>query len=243
MDGLAQLPGFFGKLPSHGDFVARRLPPSVRLCFDHWLQGALVQSRVELGEAWLPTWLSSPLWRFVAGAGVCGEQGWAGVMMPSHDRVGRCFPLLLMAGSDGSPSLHDCLSLHDAWFERLEDLALSTLEGGFALEAFDAALMALDGTRPGGAGAASPLRPAPTPAGAWGGATVTPLPADALGSLLYATLDGHSAWWTDGSPAVTPCLAVCGGMPAPAAFAALLDGRWAGRGWELLERPRSACST
>jgi type VI secretion system protein ImpM len=28
---------------------------------------------------------------------VCGPQAWAGVMMPSHDRLGRIFPLLLAA--------------------------------------------------------------------------------------------------------------------------------------------------
>ena len=218
MDGV---PGFYGKLPSHGDFVGRRLPPSVRHCFDAWLQGALVCSKAALGPAWLPTWGSSPLWRFVVGAGVCGEQAWAGVMMPSADRVGRPFPLLLAAAIDGTPALGDCLTLHDGWFARLEALALGALEADFSLEGFDAALRVSGAT----AGCIAPAG-AETPRAA--SATVVPL-ADA--ALADAGCAGGSAWWTHGSPAVAPCLVLCEGLPAPASFVALLDGRWRERGW------------
>lgn len=222
-----QAPGFFGKLPSHGDFVSRRLPPAVRDCFDEWLQSALLQSRQDLGEAWLPTWLSSPLWRFVVGPGVCGEQAWAGVMMPSHDRVGRCFPLLLTAPVDGTPLLRACLTLHGGWFERLEDLALSTLEEGFTLEAFDAALSVL-GTLPPGSGRATflcSLQEVPSLR-----AVALPL-EEASPARIDPLLASESAWWTDGSQRVAPYLALCCGLPAPASFTALLDGRWAERGW------------
>jgi type VI secretion system protein ImpM len=224
MGEARQAPGFFGKLPSHGDFLARRLPPAARLCFDHWLQQGLVQSRIALGEAWLPAWLGSPLWRFVISAGVCGDQGWAGVMMPSHDRVGRCFPLLVIAGIDGTASLHDCLATHERWFVDLEDLALSTLEEGFSLEAFDAALMAQEGAPAARAGA--------VPAGEMRGATVEAWHPGELPALAREAVgEGRSAWWTEGSQQVAPCLAVCRGLPAPAGFAALMDGRWAERGW------------
>ncbi|MFC5548775.1 type VI secretion system-associated protein TagF [Massilia aerilata] len=207
------LVGFFGKLPSHGDFVGRRLPPAVKDCFDRWLQAGLVRSKEDLGDEWLPVWLSSPIWRFVVAAGVCGEQAWAGVMMPSHDRVGRCFPLLLMAGIDGTPSMRACLTVHDGWFARLEALALSTLEEGFALDSFDAALLALMPF-------ATALRPADGDA--------VPAPAD-------ADLAGRSAWWTIGSPLVTACLAMCGGLPPAAAFISLLDGRWTDRNCASVE--------
>lgn len=216
-------PGFFGKLPSHGDFVTRRLPPAVRLCFDDWLQRGLVQSRIDLGEAWLPAWLSSPLWRFVVAAGVCGEHAWAGVMMPSHDRVGRCFPLLLAAAFDATPSLPGCLAPHDGWFARLEAMALSTLEEGFSLERFDLALAALDGA----ALAASASDARRVPDAAMATARVAALRAGEVGELAQ----GCSAWWTEGSHQVAPCLAICGGLPAPTRFAALLDGHWAQRGW------------
>ena len=225
MGEAGQAPGWFGKLPSHGDFLVRRLPPEVRLCFDNWLQAGLVESRIALGDAWLPTWLSSPLWRFVVSAGVCGEQAWAGVMMPSHDRVGRTFPLLLMAASEGTPSLPGCMTVHAGWFARLEALALSTLEEGFSLERFDAALAAL-GAAP-RAGSSSAAAPAPLA----GRAAVVLLDDAVLPALAERVMTGHSAWWTDGSPRVGPCLALCRHLPAPAAFAALLDGQWEQHGW------------
>ena len=222
------LVGFFGKLPSHGDFVGRRLPPEVKDCFDRWLQAGLVRSKEDLGDEWLPVWLSSPIWRFVVAEGVCGEQAWAGVMMPSHDRVGRCFPFLLMAGIAGTPSLRACLTLHQGWFERLEDLALSSLDEEFTLAGLD---LGLAGLEQGPRGAAPDVRGQDEPEER---TAVAVLENGDLPALADTALAGASAWWTEGSAQVQPCLAVCGGMPAAAEFAALLDGGWAPRNCRLL---------
>jgi len=228
MECFGQAPGFFGKLPSHGDFVSRRLPLQVRQCLDDWLQRALMHSKAELGPAWLATWGSSPLWRFVIGAGVCGEQAWAGVMMPSADRVGRCFPLLLAASPGETPALAHCPRLFDDWLARLEALALSALEDGFSLEVFDADLIA--------AGAApSAGVPARLTLDRW-----QPTPPEGFVMVLQGSpapecsLEGQSAWWTQGSPLISPCMATCAGLPGPASFTALLDGRWVERGWSML---------
>jgi len=220
---FATVPGFFGKLRSHGDFVARRLPPAMQSAFDGWLQAGLVRSRAELGAAWTPTWLSSPLWRFALAPGLCGAQAWCGVMMPSVDRVGRCFPLVLAAGLERTPLLADCLTFYAAWFARLEDLALSSLDEGFSISAFDAALQAVEGA-PGPAQGVARVGPA--------GPRVAPLCDGAVPPLAAAGTAGCSAWWTDGSAQVAPSLAVCPGLPPAAGFAALLDGRWQEHGWQ-----------
>lgn len=213
--------GFFGKVTSHGDFVARRLAPSFVQPWDAWLQGGLQASRQALGERWLPTWLSSPIWRFALAPGVCGGDGAAGLVMPSVDRVGRHFPLTLAAAVAGLRPF-DCLDGYDAWFGALEELALSSLREDFSLDAFDAALGALAGQPAGGA-----ARAAAGTVIAAGGA-----PAQLAKAVAGAALAGHSLWWTDGSPQVAPCLLVCDGLPAPAAFAALLDGHWQAHGWD-----------
>lgn len=44
-------------------------------------------------------------------------------------------------------------------------------------------------------------------------------------------LQGHSLWWSEGSPSVAPSMLVCRGMPQAESFAAMLDGRWRERGW------------
>ncbi len=212
--------GFFGKVTSHGDFVARRLAPSFVQPWDAWLQGGLQASRQALGERWLATWLSSPIWRFALAPGVCGDDGVAGLVMPSVDRVGRHFPLTLAATVAGLRPF-DCLGGYDAWFGGLEELALSSLRDDFSLDVFDAALGALAGQPPG--------RGAPT---AVGTVIAAGLPEQLAKAVANAALAGHSLWWTDGSPQVAPCLLVCRGLPAPAACAALLDGRWQAHGWD-----------
>lgn len=123
--------GFFGKVISHGDFVSRRLPLEFLNPWDTWLQAGLQCSRERLGEQWLEVYLCSPIWCFALAAGVCGEQAWAGVMIPSVDRVGRYFPLSVVAAIEGMPSLDT------AWYGAVERLALSALGEGFSLEAFD----------------------------------------------------------------------------------------------------------
>lgn len=133
--------GFFGKVPSHGDFVARRLPAAFIEPWDAWLQAGMAHSRAQLGDAWLPTYLNSPIWRFALGAGVCGPQAWTGVMMPSVDRVGRYFPFTIACEVDGTGTPAP------AWYAALEDLALSALETGFSLQDCDAAMLRLACTR------------------------------------------------------------------------------------------------
>ena len=202
-------PGFFGKVTSHGDFVARRLPASFQRPWDEWVQAGLRESRAALGAAWLPTYLNSPIWRFALSPGACGEYGWAGLLMPSVDRVGRHFPLTLAAPLTARASPLEHAVHQSAWYDRLEQLALSSLADDFLLEYFDAALCAL-------------------------GAPAAPCPDDPslVRAIAQAALHGHGVWWTDGSPQVAPCVLVCRAMPGPAGFTALLDGGWEGHGWQ-----------
>ncbi len=214
--------GFFGKLQSHGDFVGRRLPPAMQQPFDAWLQAALLGSREQLGAQWVGVWAGSPVWRFALGPGVCGPQAWLGVMMPSADRVGRCFPLVIASAPPVAPSLESCLGPLGGWFGQLEELVLSSLDPAFHLDVFDAALLAT--ARPHGPPDAG------TPPFTFSPA-VAHLEAGRMPPLARASMAGTSAWWTDGSEHVSPSLARCMGMPAAAAFGAMLDGDWSARGW------------
>ena len=213
-------PGFFGKVPTHGDFVARRLPPGPQAMWDAWLQAALLGSREQLGRMWLETYLTSPVWRFALAGGVIDGGAWAGVLMPSVDRVGRQFPLTVIAPVADGAGLLDWLALGKPWYDGIEALALSALDEGFSLEAFDASLLAL----------APDLTNMPAVQGEHGAAGyrlplagLDELPA-ALPQLLGAALHGQSVWWTDGSEAVAPCARLCRGLPAPAVFGAMLGG-------------------
>ena len=207
--------GYFGKVSTHGDFVTRRLPADMSAAWDGWLQQAIQASREQLGPQWLSHYLTSPVWRFAIAPGVLDAQGWGGVMMPSVDRVGRHFPLMIAA--PGSLPLLDWLHRHVDWYDALDDLARCSLDPAFTLEQFDSA--------PEFPGAGS----APPEGSRW----CMPLGQDMSAAVAGVLLQRHSLWWTEGSPAIASSLLVCPGMPDARGFAAMLDGSWQANGWSL----------
>ena len=76
------LPGFFGKLPSTGDFVTRGLPGAFVRFWDGWVSRHLAH-RLDRALRFL---LAAP-----------GPM--TGVVLPSADRAGRRFPLTIAAGA------------------------------------------------------------------------------------------------------------------------------------------------
>ena len=136
--------GFYGKLPSQGDFVSRRLPWEFTSGWDDWLQQGLLASRTSLGERWLGLYLSAPVWRFQLAAGVCGPQGWRGFFFASVDRVGRYFPLTVaVADAAGDvPTLATLTDDDERWLD-CEDQALAALDPKLAIDDFDLRVQAL----------------------------------------------------------------------------------------------------
>ena len=147
--------GFYGKLPSEGDFVTRRLPWDFTSVWDAWLQQGLQVSRDAMGARWLERYLSAPIWRFHLAAGVCGPVGWRGLFFASVDRVGRHFPLTLAFPEAGAPSLAALSSEAEAWLA-IEDAALAALAPALSVAEFDRRMEAL--ALPAGA-SADPARP------------------------------------------------------------------------------------
>jgi len=138
-DAHAVGPGFFGKVPTHGDFVSRRLPPELVQRWDVCLQQGILHAAQHLGERWPQCYADAPLWHFVLGAGVCGDSAWAGVLMPSLDRVGRYFPLTIAAPMRPD-ALTPWLDSAQNWFDRICALGQSTLDSLNDMSTFDAAL-------------------------------------------------------------------------------------------------------
>jgi type VI secretion system protein ImpM len=147
--------GFYGKLPSEGDFVTRRLPWEFTSPWDDWLQQGMQASRAALGERWLERYLSAPIWRFQVAPGVCGPVGWRGLFFASVDRVGRYFPLTLAFVDPGPVGLAALSGDAQAW-TAIEDAALAGLSPTLPIADFDRLMELL--ALPGGA-AADPARP------------------------------------------------------------------------------------
>ena len=52
---MTALRGFFGKIPSHGDFIDRGLAAGFKDKLDEWLQQGLASSKAVIGDDWLLT--------------------------------------------------------------------------------------------------------------------------------------------------------------------------------------------
>ena len=83
----------YGKLPTHGDFVARGVSPALKTSLDALLQSALALA-VDNGLTEADFMASRPM-AVNFRAGVLSDNGFLGLLAPSKDRVGRMFPICL----------------------------------------------------------------------------------------------------------------------------------------------------
>ncbi|MBA5800646.1 type VI secretion system-associated protein TagF [Rhizobium changzhiense] len=140
--------GFFGKLPSHGDFVSMGLASPLQAALDAWLQAGLQEAHHELGEGWERRFRAMPVWRFIIERGLWGSATIAGVLLPSLDRVGRSFPLVIAAQLPGFTEHPRQLYLDDTWFTAAEAIAESSTKRDFDINHFTASLKRLRSLRP-----------------------------------------------------------------------------------------------
>ena len=144
---VARVPGWYGKLPTLGDFASRRLEADFIEPWDLWLGEGLQAQRSAFGDGWLDAYLDTPPWRFLlspgALRGVRPELAFAGVLVPSVDRVGRYFPLTLVASLARMPELAAGFDALLAWLHRLEDTALDALHGQWTIDELEDALAEL----------------------------------------------------------------------------------------------------
>ncbi len=200
---MNDVPGWYGKLPALGDFASRRLTPEWIAQWDAWLAAGLHQLREAAPDTWLNDYLASPAWRFALLPGCLpdgsGDGLRVGVLIPSVDRVGRYFPLVVVSPQLPRPADGAAVAALWQWTGQLEEIAVAALHDDWSAEALEAAL-------------ADALPPAPQHAG-------TPVPAPLTALLSQAAWDGLqgcSLWLHAGTaPTVHPAL------PQGAAFATL----------------------
>jgi len=120
--------GFYGKLPTYGDFIQKRLPKDFINPWHEWLQAGMMACREKDPEGWMSYYLNCPAWSFVLSGGICGEQAVAGVTIPSVDRVGRYFNFTMASilPEDIEPAVF--ANSQSDWLDGIENLALSVLE-------------------------------------------------------------------------------------------------------------------
>lgn len=226
--------GLFGKLPSYGDFLCRDLNTAFTDVWDTWLQGFVRGGQEQLGDNWLDIYLTSPIWRFAFSPGVIDDNCWAGIMLPSVDKVGRYFPFSIVRNL-GSTTAASVVNQGAAqWYDAVEDLALSALEGEiliddlllqvnslpFDLQATHQAHELAQGT----IGSVIKLS-ASAP-------ELNALYPYFLDSTLRQVHTSYSMWHTHGSQLLEPNMFISKALPQINGIAAMLDGDWAESKWD-----------
>jgi type VI secretion system protein ImpM len=239
---VTALRGFFGKIPGHGDFIDRGLAAGFKDKLDEWLQHGLASSRAVIGDDWLNVYLTSPVWRFTTCAGACGSQAWAGVLVPSVDRVGRYFPLVIAAEIAPDVVPLQVVTAGADWFDGAEAIAFNALEHDTVdAEALASSVGSLGEISLGG----NVLRVEPASVNPGMSVVSMPLtygtsPGQGLLALTHRMLEArftssYTLWWTLGSELVHPGIVCCAQLPPPECYAALLHDAHTPPGWERID--------
>lgn len=223
IDAIIDL-GFYGKLPTYGDFIQKRLPTDFINPWHEWLQSGMVACREKSPDGWMSFYLNCPAWCFVLSPGVCGEQAVAGVTIPSVDRVGRYFNFTLAAILPGNVCPAVFATTYGKWLDNLEDLALSILEQEMDQEAIEVLINntsaqlvwtpAIQTVFNQGNGHARVL--------SGGSAGVHELLPDMLHNHISKDHQQYGLWWHKGSSQVSAQLVTCASMPPAEVYLGLM---------------------
>lgn len=207
--------GIYGKHPGFGDFVAAGLPDDVLKPLGDWMQSALGEWRSWAGEAWQDLFDRSPRLCFWIGPALLAGEALRGAWIPSRDRAGRRFPLIVAQSGGVAPVMEPARDFYDAAMRQL-----AALQGSEAFEPRTAA----EKLR-------AELPPATSEAVAW--PTFWALnpqldPASLLGNLRDAdhahAVSVRSYWWFAGVADRPSGVLACQGWPGLSELGWLIAG-------------------
>ncbi|SFR64895.1 type VI secretion system-associated protein TagF [Litoreibacter janthinus] len=211
--------GIFGKHPSFGDFIGAGMSKPMQVALEEWMGAVLPRVRDNLGDVWQPFYdIALPL-RFWLGEGVVPAAVGgpvAGVMVFSHDKVGRRFPLIALV--EGAQMPPPTLVPEQRWYEALQTLMLEHDTPQTAAEL--AEMLNL------------PTAALPDPfeggeAGFWAvhhAGAVEAMMANVAATDHRRAVARRSYWWSAGDPSRTATFHATEGWPDAAVFQWLLAG-------------------
>lgn len=228
---IASTVGWFGKLPAIGDFAQRRLPDDFVTPWDRWLQEGLAIARDRYADRWMDLYMTFPVWRFALPAAAIDERCWAGVMLPSVDRVGRCFPLTIAGPLSRNAFERIGLIGLESRLQPFAEAGIAALEGQ-SLDAVDGALARLPSLGSDSGTGLQPSEAAHLPLDWWSMPTRTaawpvteplaPLLERSAARLVLSSLAGRCLWWSPASSDQPGALRLAPFPPPPALLAELI---------------------
>lgn len=171
------------------------MPISVVKNWDQAFASTLAVSKMFLENRWVDIWIGAPVWRFALPMLICDRQALLGLWMPSVDKVGRYFPLMIAATCPNSTP--EQMARHGtAWLDAAEDAGRAAIADDLSPEQLKARIP-------------PPPDFASTPD--------TGLPYN------LQPRPGAGLWWSEGSPRVPAQGLVLDTLPDAATFVAMLD--------------------
>jgi len=241
---------YYGKLPSHGDFVSQHMPRAFTEVWDNWLQENLVHWKNTLQGDWVADYLIMNPYHFILSPGIAGEVVWCGVLLPSRDQAGRLFPFTVCIPLSASKT--NALNLfetHHEWLDKLEVLAIQCLMPDFSKEnlhnEFQKSLEELAQQCPSNIKQSKSFSCAEEhdttqqSVFAWHGslsnnkkASISNISSKLLNTVLTEFCHTYSIWWSKNNAD----LMICQGLPTTDLTPAFIDGQWKHWNW-LTDKP------
>lgn len=227
--------GFYGKLPTYGDFIQKRLPQEFINSWHEWLQDGMRAVRENEPENWLTYYLNCPAWCFVLSAGICGSQPVAGVTIPSVDRVGRYFNFTMASILPEETEPACFVSSQCQWLMDIKELALEILDEEMDQQGIEESIASQSlelsyspGPRASFENGADQLRvvyPEDT--------LITEQLPGLLHNMVLRDQGRYGLWWHKGSSQVSAQTIACTNMPSATTYLGLMMDE------DLIEPPQS----
>lgn len=134
--------GWYGKLPSTGDFLQRRLPEAMVNSWSNWFQLGLSHWHHH-SERNAELFSRAPVWNFALPATLGVQRVQIGCLLASRDRVGRVWPLLAVQSVPVSLWHPAQLAVSGDWFSHLGQTLHRAVSTNVTPDALSQALLSL----------------------------------------------------------------------------------------------------
>lgn len=132
---------WYGKLPGAGDFLQRRFPDPLKRQWSQWFQVGLFHWQKDNAEHQTARQFNkAPVWNFVIPPMLESQHIQMGCLLPSHDSVGRQYPLCAMRIYSPSQWSSRQLSLAGPDYQQLGRILFNAVRYGYGLEPLEHAL-------------------------------------------------------------------------------------------------------
>ncbi len=137
--------GWYGKLPSAGDFLQRRFPDALIRQWTHWFQVGLLnwQKKEEQRAGAMRQFSHAPVWNFVVPPMLGSQLVQMGCLLPARDSVGRQYPVCALCTFPPAEWQSQRLAMAGEWYQQLGRTLLHAVHNSYSSDQLDQALLGI----------------------------------------------------------------------------------------------------